>query len=113
MEAKNVLSFRCVNPNKFNKQSEGENLEPNLFYDKNAKKIISINDERIQIFNKTTTNLKQDIDIKLNKNEVKFVVVDKELKYMILIMEKKQKTIIQKIIIIIIIIIMLLLIQKK
>lgn len=90
MESKNVLSFRCVNPNKFNKQSEGENLEPNLFYDKNAKKIISINDERIQIFNKTTTNLKQDIDIKLNKNEVKFVVVDKELKYMILIMEKKQ-----------------------
>ena len=28
-----------------------------------------------------------DIDIKLNKNEVKFVVVDKELKYMILIIK--------------------------
>lgn len=91
-ETKNVLTFQCVNPNKFTKQSEGKSLEPNLFYDKNAKKIISINDERIQIFNKSTTNLKQDIDIKLNKNEVKYVVVDKDLKYMILIMEKKQNS---------------------
>ena len=60
-EESNVLMFNCVNPNKFNKLDEQSVTEPNLFYDKHSKKIISILDEGIKIFNKRTTNLKQDI----------------------------------------------------
>ena len=87
-EESNVLMFNCVNPNKFNKLDEQSVTEPNLFYDKHSKKIISILDEGIKIFNKRTTNLKQDIPFGLDKKEVSTVVVDKDLKYMIIIMNK-------------------------
>ena len=87
-EESNVLMFNCVNPNKFNKLDEQSVTEPNLFYDKHSKKIISILDEGIRIFNKRTTNRKQDIPFGLDKKEVSTVVVDKDLKYMIIIMNK-------------------------
>ena len=90
VEESNVLMFNCVNPNKFNKLYEQSNSDPNLFYDKNSKKIISILDDGIKIFNKRTTNLKQDIPFGLDKKEVSIVSVDKDLKYMIIIMNKEK-----------------------
>ena len=91
MEESNVLMFSCVNPNKFNKLDEQASEAANLFYDKHSKKIISILDEGIKIFNKRATNLKKDIPFGLDKKEVSTVVVDKDLKYMIIIMNKAEK----------------------
>lgn len=60
-----------------------------IFYDEVSEKFIQFNEDNIKIFNKKITNLKKSITIKLQKDKITLVSVDRNLRYLLVGLENK------------------------
>lgn len=66
MELTSPIIFKKIDLQKFDKTGISY-LNPAVFFDKTSKNIIQITEDNIKIFNKSATNMKKNLNIKLQK----------------------------------------------
>ena len=83
------IVYKRLNFNKFANIDEDDNDKGTIVYDEISEKIIQLNDDSIKIFNKKLTNLKKSLSLKLTKNRVNLLTVDKQLRFLLIVVDGK------------------------
>ena len=93
VEEVSPIIYKKIDVSTFSRHGIDE-VEQFLFFDNISKQLIQICSSGIKIFNKSATQLKKEINLQLNKDDIYKIAVDKQIKYMLIFLEKNGQKII-------------------
>ena len=82
MEEKNLIDLVKVTIDKV-KEQETSNENNIFYYDRYSRKIFDVDENGIKVYNRKAKNLKKNMPIKIPKDSLIAIAIDKELKYLL------------------------------
>ena len=83
MEVKNMIELIKVSIGKNEEINNNSNTENILYYDRYSRKIFDVDESGIRVYDKKAKNLKVKFEIKIPKESLIDIAIDKELKYLL------------------------------